>query len=50
MIMEDVITIVPTLMEATIVALMMDTHLCLIYIVKVFSVSVYQIYHQTIRY
>ena len=45
MIMEDVIIIVPTLMEATIVAAIMDTHLCLVYIVKVFTVSVYQIYH-----
>ena len=45
MIMEDVIIIVPTLMEATIVVAMMDTHLCLVYIVKVFTVSVYQIYH-----
>ena len=44
MIMEDAITIAPTLMEATIVAAMMDTHLCLVFIVKVFSFSAYQIY------
>ena len=39
MIMEDVITIVPTLMEAIIAAATMDTHLCLVFIVKVFSLS-----------
>ena len=38
-IMEDVIIIAPTLMEATIVTAMMDTHLCLVYIVKVLSVT-----------
>ena len=50
MIMEDAIIIVPTLMEVTIVAVMMDTHLCLVCIVKVFSISVYQIYHYVTRY